>query len=204
MKWIQKRPRKDSSSHAEDALWIATIRAGKDRSQVQQAYQGLMRKYWEVVMVLSVGKLGDAQEAADVSQEAFLRSFQSLEQLNHPTAFLGWLLRIARNLTTDHLRARKSTVSLDALGDAVEGVTLSATVPHFQADLEKKEEIESVLIAVNCLPDRYREVITLKYLKDMDGRTMAEHLGEPEGTVRNRLFRALTKHRETLEPQPRS
>lgn len=203
MKLIRKRARQDSTSHAEDALWIATIRAGKDRRQVQEAYRNLMRKYWEVVMVLSASKLGDVQEAADVAQEAFLRSFQSLDKLNQPTAFLGWLLRISRNLTTDHLRARKSTVSLDALGDSAESVVPNMT-PRFQADLERKEELENVLSAVNGLPDRYREVITLKYLKDMDGRAMSEHLGEPEGTVRNRLFRALGKLRECLEPQPRS
>ena len=49
------------------------------------------------------------------------------------------------------------------------------------------------------MPDRYREVITLKYLLGMDGREMASRLGEPEGTVRNRLFRALEKLRENVQ-----
>ncbi|MCH2375010.1 MAG: sigma-70 family RNA polymerase sigma factor, partial [Planctomycetes bacterium] len=67
-----------------------------------------------------------------------------------------------------------------------------------------REDIEEVLQAVDTLPDHYREVITLRYLRDLDGRTMAKLLGEPEGTVRNRLFRALAKLREILQPKATS
>ena len=76
--------------------------------------------------------------------------------------------------------------------------------PNYQEKVEKNEEIERVLSVLNTLPERYRQVITLKYLLDMDGRTMALHLGEPEGTVRNRLFRALEKLRESLQRKAQS
>ena len=199
------------SRHAEDALWINTIRDVRTRREVEEAYRKLMEKYWQVVTVLAAGKLGDVREAEDVAQEAFVRAFRSLNRLKEPTAFLGWLLCIARNLATDHLRSRKNTLSLDVLGESAEQFlapsskeTLRESQTDVHDNVERDEEIEEILDAVRSLPDRYREVITLKYLRNMDGRTMAEHLGEPEGTIRNRLFRALTKLREITQPKAKS
>ena len=130
----------------------------------------------------------------------FIRAFESLDRLKEPKAFLAWLLRIASNVTTDAIRARRSMVSLDQVSD-VDG-DQSESADH--RNLENQEEFQSVLRALGDLPDRYREVITLKYLDDMDGQTMAAHLNEPEGTVRNRLFRALQKLREKLQDRSSS
>ena len=105
-------------SLAEDARWIAAILSGQDAAEREECYRKLMRKYWKVVAVLAAGKVGDPREAEEVTQEAFVRAFRSLGKLSEPVAFLGWLLRIARNLATDRLRGRRSMVSLDALGDA--------------------------------------------------------------------------------------
>lgn len=156
-----------------------------------------MQKYWQVITLGAAQRVGDLREAEDVAQDAFVRAFRSLDRLKEPTAFLGWLLRIANNTATDHLRSRRSTVSLDALGDSVGRA--GVTGPDFQEDVERSEEIGQVLSVLKTLPDRYRDVITLKYCLGMDGHTMAQHLGEPEGTVRNRLFRALEKLRESLQ-----
>jgi RNA polymerase sigma factor (sigma-70 family) len=56
-----------------------------------------------------------------------------------------------------------------------------------------------VLTALGELPESYREVVTLRYLEGLDGKAMSQLLGEPEGTIRNRLFRALDKIRRNLE-----
>ena len=209
MKWTRsRRERKGSTDHAEDAVWIATILEAKSRGEVQEAYRRLMQKYWQVVTVLTTRKLQDVREAEDVAQEAFVRAFQALGRLKEPTAFLGWLLQIARNMATDRLRTRKNTVSLDRLGDSAAEAAATAergaSTPEYELELETREDIEEVLQAVDTLPDHYREVITLRYLRDLDGRTMAKLLGEPEGTVRNRLFRALAKLREILQPKATS
>lgn len=174
---------------------------------IEEAYRRLMRKYWQVVTLGAAQRVRDLREAEDVAQDSFVRAFRSLDRLKEPTAFLGWLLRIANNTATDYLRSRKSTTSLDALGDSVTGAAVgrpAVTQPVFQEDIERSEEIERILSALSTLPDRYREVITLKYLLGMDGETMARHLGEPAGTVRNRAFRALEKLRENLRVRART
>ena len=114
---------------------------------------------------------------------------------------MGWLLRIARNLATDRLRKRRGVVSLEALGDGMEEshtFTRRSEEPDPARSLEAGEELRMVLDALESLPDAYREVVALRYLEALDGKSMARALGEPEGTVRNRLFRALEMLREKV------
>jgi RNA polymerase sigma-70 factor (ECF subfamily) len=196
-----------TESANEDAMWIATILEQKPARAVEEAYTRLLRKYWKVVMVLTIQRVNDHREAEDIAQEAFIRAFRSLRNLEHPVAFLGWLLRIVRNLTTDHIRSRRPHISLDAVPPgALESDSRLEHAPgrrppqpDFQKRLEEKDELEQVLEALSELPERYREVVTLKYLQGLDGKSMAKVLDEPEGTVRNRCFRALEKIRKKIE-----
>lgn len=205
-------------SAREDAEWIATILGPSARDEKEVCYARLLSKYWKTINVLVFGKIGDRREAEDLSQEAFVRAFRSLPKLRRPAAFLGWLLRIARNLVADHLRLRRREVSLDALPAdslAADGLPQRGAPAaerrwadlawgrrpepaRVEDELERSEDLARVLAALRELPEPYREVIALKYLEGLDGKTMALLLGEPEGTVRNRLFRALEKLRERL------
>ncbi|HZN58396.1 MAG TPA: RNA polymerase sigma factor [Planctomycetota bacterium] len=187
---------------AQDARVIREILGSNDRVQREAGFRWLMNRYWKLVAVVVAQKLRDRREAEDVTQEAFLRAFRALEKLEQPAAFLGWILRIAQNLSTDRLRARKPTVSLDLLGDAAaesRPINPNDEVASVEGALESEEEWASVLTALGELPESYREVVTLRYLEGLDGKAMSQLLGEPEGTIRNRLFRALDKIRRNLE-----
>ena len=198
------------ASLKEDARWIAAIRSGS-KAVREDGFRSLMLKYWQLVVVLSANRVKDQRDAEDITQEAFFRAFRSLETLTEPVAFLGWLLRIAQNVATDHLRARKSVVSLDALGDTAPSKRASnrrTALPRFpwrhqtssfSQEIEAREDAEEALKALDQLPEKYKEVVALRYLRGFDGKTMAKILGEPEGTIRNRLFRALEKLRALLE-----
>lgn len=188
-------------SAREDARWVETILARGSTLEAEACYAHLMRKYWKLVNVLAVSKLGDPRDAEDVAQEAFLRAFRSLDRLAQPVAFLGWLLKITRNLITDRIRSRRPSVSLDAIAERAGLGTWDPGErgPDVTERLETAEEVERVLEAVAALPEKYREAVALRYLQGLDGKTMAELLGEPEGTVRNRLFRALQKLRSAME-----
>jgi len=191
----------DTDNLAEDARSVAAILAAEDAAAREPHYRRLVRKYWKVVNVIVSSRLGDAREAEDVAQETFLRAFTSLPSLSRPDAFVGWLLKIARNLATDRLRKRKATVSLDAMGDGMEeshAFARRSEDPDPSRNLEAGEELRMVLDALQSLPDAYREVVALRYLEALDGKSMARALGEPEGTVRNRLFRALEMLREKV------
>ena len=100
-----------------DAALIARILVGGDRTEAESAYRILTERYWKVVLVLFRSRVSSERDAEDLSQEAFLRAFRSLGQLQKPKLFLGWMLRICRNLATDHLRKRKPETSLEGLGE---------------------------------------------------------------------------------------
>lgn len=190
-------------SSYEDARWVSEILSqgdlpGENFSR-EEGYRKLMTKYWKLVSVLATSRVGDAREAEDIAQEAFLRAFRSLHRLSQPVAFLGWLLQIARNLARDHIRRRRPSISLNTLGEAAERPPRPTEAADFEQDLEVKEETELVRKAMAELPEKYREVVALRYLQSLDGKTMAKLLGEPEGTIRNRLFRALEKLRQALQ-----
>jgi RNA polymerase sigma-70 factor (ECF subfamily) len=186
-------------SSREDATWIATILSGSPAEAQEECYANLLKKYWKLIVVLASSRTGDRRAAEDIAQEAFIRAFRSLRKLEEPVAFLGWLLRIARNLITDHLRSRPPRMeTIDAAGD-VAGHWARPEAPDFQQKVEEAEEVELVLSAMKEIPEKYREVVALRYLQGLDGKTMARLLGEPEGTIRNRLFRALEKIRGNLE-----
>src|SRR5262245_17967846 len=198
---LMAREPRNEESLIEDARWIETILTTQDVAAREACFASLMKKYWKLVVVLVTSRVRDPREAEDIAQEVFVRSFSSLPKLAEPVAFLGWLLRIARNLATDRLRSRRPTVSLEALGGAVEELALGApdgSPAEFTRGVETAEEVSRALRALEELPEMYREVVALKYLKGLDGKTMAALLGEPEGTIRNRLFRALEKLREAL------
>ncbi len=194
-----------SDSFEQDAFWVRMILREMDPAQREECFRSLMVKYWRLVGVMVAQRLGnDRRDAEDVTQEAFFRAFRSLKQLSEPTAFLGWLLKIARNLATDHLRTKRRTVSLDALGESsaqLQGALQSRRSPEFEKAIELNEETTLVMRALAELPECYREVVTLKYMQGLDGREMARLLNEPEGTIRNRLFRALDKLRRSLDKQ---
>ena len=204
--WVRSTARdfemSQTTPEPTDAALIAQVLDGGDRAVVESAYRVLTERYWRVVLVLCRSRVSSDRDAEDLSQEAFLRAFRSLGQLEQPKLFLGWLLRISRNLATDHLRKRKPEASLEGLRDR--GIDVPQAKVHsargVQETLEREEEMRRVMTAVDRLPEKYRTVLGLRYLEGFSNREVADRLGEPQGTIRNRLFRALGKLRGALIP----
>lgn len=170
----------------EDARVVAEIIGGD-----KNAFRKLVAKYWNLIAVLVYQKIGDRCDAEDIAQDAFLRAYRSLPKLRHQDRFLAWLLRISNRLVADHVRRRRRerSVSLQSLEE--NATMLPAAHPADPAEIE--EEHRRLLLAVGRLPDRYRLVVTMRYLRGYSLEAIARAVGEPPGTVRNRLFRAHRK-----------
>ena len=188
----------------EDAGWIACIRSPASNQAAQECYRKLTEKYWKVLTVLVRGRVGSTTDAEDIAQQAFARAYRSLDKLKDPRLFLGWLMRIAHNLATDHLRRRRGETSLDAIGHEFIGDDPENAFSTFRVTsrVEEEEELEIILKALPRLPDSYRAVLVLRYLEGYSNQEIAACLDEPEGTIRNRLFRALRKLRSLVEHKP--
>jgi RNA polymerase sigma-70 factor, ECF subfamily len=180
-------------AESEDSQLIARILERRDE---KEAYAKLVSKYWRFLIAWVRPRVRNASEAEDVVQETFIRAFRALGKLEDPKRFMNWILKIARNQAADHARRSRTFQSLDRLTEEGEVPASALSVIEDLAEkIDLGEEHRAILEAVNRLPDKYRVVIMLRYFEGLSGSEIAKLLGEPEGTIRNRLFRALEKVR---------
>jgi RNA polymerase sigma factor (sigma-70 family) len=149
------------------------------------AFGELVDMYWEKISALVYQKLGRFPEVEDIVQETFIKAYYRLPQLRKPDNFAAWLYQIASMLCIDHLRSsRKKGVSLEAMQEK------DIQFEKSQGEFTPSELFGEILNVVGLLPEIYRVVVTLRFLEGMSCKEIAQHLGEPQGTIRNRLFRA--------------
>ncbi len=150
------------------------------------AFGELVDMYWEKINALIYQKLGRFPEVEDIVQETFIKAYYRLPQLRKPENFAAWLYQIASMLCIDRLRSKKKkSVSLDALQEK----DIQFEKPA-EEEFTPSELFGEILNVVGSLPEMYRVVVTLRFLEGMSCKEISLHLGEPQGTIRNRLFRA--------------
>jgi RNA polymerase sigma-70 factor (ECF subfamily) len=138
--------------------------------------------------------------AADLTQETFIRAWNSLPRLKEPRAFPGWLRMIALNITRDWVRAKKPTESLESdEEDGAEKQWADDGAGPVE-ELEITEQQAQIRDAIQRLNDDQRLVVVMHHL---EGRPVAEigrELGIPVGTVLSRLARGREALRIKLAP----
>jgi RNA polymerase sigma-70 factor (ECF subfamily) len=136
---------------------------------------------------------GDVSEAEDVVQEAFVRAAQRWVTIGDYDSPELWVRRVAINLAVSSLRrAKRGTALVMRWGRDLEPGDLPGPEG---TDLERL----AVVAALRTLPMRYRVVLTLHYLADLDVRGIAEELSIPEATVKTRLARGRRRLRDALD-----
>jgi RNA polymerase sigma-70 factor, ECF subfamily len=146
-------------------------------------------------------------DAADLTQETFVRVYKALPRLRAEGALFAWIRRIASNLCMDYLRRRNSslpTFSLDARVSEESDTMLSWDIADPTAEpqsLFASRERKNVLYrAIQTLPEEYRAVIVMHHIEEMRVEDIAGALGVPAGTIKSRLSRARRELRRKLSP----
>ena len=155
-------------------------------------FEELVRRYQRPITSYVFRMLGDYESSLDVTQEVFIKVYNSLAKYSPEYKFSTWLYRIAHNAAIDHMRRNSMNAqSLEAENaDGSYQIQIESAGPSPEQDRERAEwrtEIDSV---VRCLPPAYRDLILLRHSRDMSYDEIAEVTGLPLGTVKNRLFRA--------------
>jgi RNA polymerase sigma factor (sigma-70 family) len=161
----------------------------------ESAYTRLRNKYWRPVHAMLFRMIREKHDAEDLTQEAFIKAFNSLQSFNIDYAFSTWLYKIASNNCIDYLRKRRlKTVSLHAPvqmrdGEAqMEIADPNSTIPD--VPITSAERTAVLQEAIKNLPEKYRVVIEMRHTQEMEYADIAEQLGLPLGTVKAHLFRA--------------
>lgn len=176
-------------------LRTADLPAARERDD--DFFESLVEDHYRRVYTLIYRIVHNEADAADLTQETFVRVYRALPRLRAEGASATWIRRIATNLSLDFLRRRKAApqcTSLDApTSDDAEPVQ-ARDVADRSADPEKllagEERTQVLRRAVASLPDDYRAVIVLHHMEEMRVEEIAAVLGVPEGTVKSRLSRA--------------
>jgi RNA polymerase sigma-70 factor (ECF subfamily) len=163
------------------------------------AFGQLVRRYQDRLFNAVLRVVDNAEDAADVVQDAFLNAYQSLNSFKGDSEFFTWLYRIAFNAAITLRRKRKVVLSFDK-GD--DGAATEPADPNEFARpgvaLERAEEDAQLLAAMNRLSPEHRVVLVLKDLEGQKYEDIAQVLDVPIGTVRSRLHRARLELRDLL------
>ena len=152
------------------------------------AFETLIRRHQKTIFNLVYRMLGDYDEAAEISQEAFLSAYRAIGSFRGESNFSTWLYRIALNHATTR---RKSLNTRQQRNVSIE-TTEPMIDPHPgpAETMEKKEIRERVQLALNSLDPDDATVILLRDLQDVPYDEVARVLEIPVGTVKSRLHRA--------------
>jgi len=155
------------------------------------AWEALLRVHTRKIYNLCYRFTGRPGEAEDLTQEVFIKIFQTLKTFDAAQgAFSTWLARVARNHLVDHYRRTKKDRVTSSLEDEPGGLEEkpSPTVEPV-AQVESRERKELLQRALDRLSPDLREAVVLRDLQDLDYGEIAQVLGVPAGTVKSRINR---------------
>lgn len=181
----------------EDDLHLVDRVVAGDR----RAFESLVRKHERRVYRVTLAVLGNAEDAEEAMQDAFVKAFRHIDQFRRESKFTTWLTRIAVNEALQKRQARKTTVSLDEVSEAEVKV-----LPHrsyqWHEDPERlygKQEVRTMVEdAIRSLPAIYRETFVLRDVEGLRAEEAAEVLGLTLPAIKSRLLRARLLMREAL------
>jgi RNA polymerase sigma-70 factor, ECF subfamily len=178
-----------------DAELIVRAIAGRD-----DGFEELVRRYQRPITSYVYRMLGNYDASLDVTQEIFIKVYNSMARYSSEYKFSTWLYKIAHNAAIDYMR--RNSVNPQSLENENKDGSFEIQIESKRLSPEQerersewRSEIESV---VKCLPPGYRELILLRHSQDLSYDEIAEITNLPLGTVKNRLFRAREMMREML------
>jgi len=186
-----------SAEKLSDEEVVERVRAGDTAW-----FEILMRRYNRRLFRVSHSILGDAAEAEDVMQDAYVRAYMHLDQFDGRARFATWLTKIAVHESLARLRRRRRLVEMDAYTEASE----DHRMPVSNTPSPEQEVLIRTLgiileAAINGLPAAYRSVFMLREVEEMSTAETAECLGISEEAVKVRLHRARSRLRKTITAQ---
>jgi RNA polymerase sigma-70 factor, ECF subfamily len=174
-----------------------TIRLAQqgDRRAIAEIVSSQQRYVYSIAMTV----VKNTDDAADLTQDAFIRLLRAIHSYRGDTKFTTWLYRLVVNLGIDRLRRRGAPpIRFDEEPD----LDLPSADPHDDAplQLERGEDARLVREALGRLPDAQRLALTLHYFEDMRYEDVADVMGVPLNTVKSHIRRGKAKLAELLAP----
>jgi len=168
------------------------------------AFEELIRRYERVALSVAYSVLHDASEAGDATQEAFLRAWQRLGDLQDPGKFGPWLCNIVRNLSLD-LRRRNRHVTMTGIAESDAAAPANRPfmrlVPDPAEEMQAREERDRIAAALAELDETTRTAVTMRYYDGASSKEIGEALDLNPAAIDMRLSRGRRQLKDLLERQ---
>ena len=156
-------------------------------------FEKLVTAYEKNVYNIALRMVGDPDDAADMTQETFIKAYRALSGFRGDSKFSSWLYRIASNVCLDFLRSRSRHPQV-SLSTVDEDDRATFELPDMRQNPEeqlmKKLGMEAVRRGLEQLPEQQRQILVLRELGGLSYAELAQTLGLEEGTAKSRIFRA--------------
>ena len=170
----------------QDPQLVKRCLAGED-----SAWEELLRTHNRRIYNLCYRFTSRTGDAEDLTQEIFIKVFQSLQSYDAAQGtFVTWLSRVARNHLVDHYRRTRQERVTSSIEDEPTGLEDKPSAEtHPMAQVESRERRELLQSALEKLSPDMREAVILRDFQDLDYDEIAQVLGVPQGTVKSRINR---------------
>lgn len=180
----------------QEQRWVEAARRGDE-----SAFESLVRLYEKRVFSLAVRMCGNAEDAAEAAQEAFLAAWQGLRFFRGDSSFSTWLYRLTANACVDLLRREGRHRS--AAGPSLDDEELNRdvpdnTVPSPQEEAERRELRAQIEEGLRALSPEHRQVLVLREMHQLSYDEIARVLDLDVGTVKSRISRGRKQLRNFL------
>jgi RNA polymerase sigma-70 factor (ECF subfamily) len=161
------------------------------------AFEELVLEYEKKVYNVALRMVNNQEDAEDITQEAFIKAYNSLSGFRGDSKFSVWLTRIVSNMCLDLIRSRgrRPTISLSVEDEDGENVELEISDMRQSPETLMDQQLtkESVRRGLKQLPDEYREILLLREIQGLSYEEISAALDLEVGTVKSRIYRGRKK-----------
>lgn len=176
-------------SDGEENLIKDAVKGGA--SAFGQLYDLYQPRIYRFILI----KVGQREEAEDLTHQVFLNAWQSMKSYkSRGFPFSSWLYRIARNKVIDFYRTKRESTSIDQVDPEI---FLAPAVQQFSFD--KDIEVQGLMQAIQGLEPNYQDVVVMRFVEDMSVAEVAAALKKSQGSVKVIQHRAIKKLKEILK-----
>ncbi|MBQ1707965.1 MAG: sigma-70 family RNA polymerase sigma factor [Bacteroidales bacterium] len=175
---------------------IALVELALQRDQ--GAFALLLEKYRGSLMTHILKYVTVVEDAEDICQRSFEKAFMNIDKYNSQYAFSTWLYNIAQNEAIDHLRRSRASINSVPISEERDALdVMAATTPEEELIID--QAVSELISGIQRLPESYRQVAELRFIKDYAYEDIARELGLPLGTVKTRISRARKQLEKIVE-----
>ena len=189
---VDKQSKKETNKEAD----LALVRRAKKGDY--RAFDLLVLKYQSRIVSIAFKFVKEIQLAEDISQEAFIKAYRSIDSFREESAFYTWLYRITANTAKNYLvskgRRKESSISEMSISENEDFFELPTNDSPEQILMAQSLK-DTIYDALSGLPEDTRTALSLREFEGLNYEEIAKIMNCPVGTVRSRIFRG----REALE-----